>query len=524
MENVKIHKNLNQFLTPHIISLDFSNNPINESQFSMFNILTQLKIFELRSCGLNSMKSIKFETFIRLIKLDLSYNNLTEVTMVVKDLLEHLEYLDLSHNRISFLSESLFSSTVSFKPLKYLNLEQNQIYFMSGNMYNLINLAILKLNSNFVSSLPDFDSINSGNFVSTFVTNNYEFYFDHNQITKITKLSYWLYKLLVLNFDWNQINSIELDAFKSLKTLEHLSMAQNNLSSLSVNNFFNLIALKFLNLSFNRIRSIEQDSFVNLHKLLILDLSFNEILAIDNQALNGLNRLNDFYLLLNANMSILLSNHSLRSLTNLSNFYLNATTVVLYKCLLLHSLQRYTQRNVSNKYMFYKSINFISPQSHGNFEFWCWLKFEFLQFNLHLNLKSDDENEIFYELCGKSIVIKQNGYCFNYRKCFDKSNGNNDDEEFIIGKGLTVQSKKFVKILSNLWFWAGICLFLVIVLKILIIIWVELEGKNELKRMVKWICNIKFKVFRRRMNLKFFIFILFLVVLVCFLCILLISV
>ena len=326
----------------------------------------------------------------------------------------------------------------------------------------------------------------------------------------------------MLNFDSNQIDHIENDALKNFKTLEFLSIAHNSLTNLTANNFFNLFSLKSLNLSSNRIRTIDANTFVNLRKLLVLDLSFNEIISLDNHALVGLNRLNDFYLLLKTNLSILLTNQSVVPLTNLTNFYLNESTIVAYKCLLMHSFQRYAQRNIGNKYVFYKSINLISlDASLASNSSLCNLNFEYLQFNFHFDLKSDYQNEMFFATCSKSIIRKANAYESNLKKCFDKSFIETDSERIIASEW----SGNLSKMIGNVWFWVGLNLLLLIYLQIILVIWTELECPKYILRLSQAIRLFCIKVFLSRVlirkNFKYFIliflFCLAIVLLVCLL-------
>jgi Leucine-rich repeat (LRR) protein len=189
-QNTNGNISLKKFLNPNLTSLDFSNNPflLKANDFGNFNILKRVKTFEMRHCHLtsDSISSIRFDTFKQLIKLDLSYNNLTQVESLLVD---SLEYLDLSHNQIEVLDERFFSFSTVFRPLKYLNLENNRIYFIADSIYNFINLATAKLSNNCMEMYPYFDLINNGSLLSTLVTNNYEFYFDNNRITSIKKAS-----------------------------------------------------------------------------------------------------------------------------------------------------------------------------------------------------------------------------------------------------------------------------------------------------------------------------------------------
>jgi hypothetical protein len=171
-------------------------------------------------------------------------------------------------------------------------------------------------------------------------------------------------------------------------------------------------------LSSNRIEFIELNSFQNLNELKILDLSFNRLHSIESDIFNGLSNLNDLYLL--NNFTFCLKNQSFNYLTNISNIYLAQTMIEENKCIFMHSIERVIKRSVANgTYKFYKSINLISNDSHFYDEKLCELSLEFLQFKIHLNLKTDYENEIFYEKCKTVLIDQTNSSNHSYQKCFE---------------------------------------------------------------------------------------------------------
>ena len=230
------HAWLRPFLSANTLSLDLSSVSSDMSQnwtkedLQMFDSLLKVNTFELRHCHLTTMDSIDFASFANLIKLDLSHNDLSSVSLDA-GLLSSLEHLDLSHNQISFLNESAFLEPGGLmRPLKYFNLESNRIFLVSKYFYNFANLNIVRFSDNHLQSYPFFDFANDDKLPSTLSVNNYEFYFNKNEIKTIKKLSFWAYKMIVLNFDSNQIETIETIAFRSLKQLENLSIAFNFLS------------------------------------------------------------------------------------------------------------------------------------------------------------------------------------------------------------------------------------------------------------------------------------------------------
>ena len=398
----------------NIEELDFSGNYFS-SNFSKFG--KSMTKFELRSVNLQSTKQIHLMNLSSLTYLDLSYNNLTFMDFESFECLTRLKFLDLSNNRISFVDSKIFSTIndSSQKPLEYLNLENNRIFTFGDSFINYNNLHTFKISNNYLIEFQPFKITYRGQYE----LKANEFYFNFNKITTIRAISYAIRSLSILNLDSNEISVIERDALFVLKALENLSISKNNLTQITKNNFFNQFKLKYLDLSYNFIETIESDSFINLDNLLSLDLSYNPLISIDNNIFKGLSRLNDLYLLNNVMFTI--KRQSFNHLSNINNLYLNETLVIENQCIFMHSIDRIIQRNVRNgKMIFFKSINLISSHSlyYSNLPYYCELAFNFLQFKIHFNLKTDYENELFYEKCKSIITERKNYFKYNYLKCF----------------------------------------------------------------------------------------------------------
>jgi hypothetical protein len=149
---------------------------------------------------------------------------------------------------------------------------------------------------------------------------------------------------------------------------------------------------------------------------LSLDLSFNRLFSFQNGVFNGLIDLNDLNLINNSQF-LTFENQSLNSIFNISNIYLDIHLIEQYKCFFMHSIERVVRRNVSNKYLFYKSINLLTLKSENDLD--CELTFQFLQFKIHLNLKTDFENERFYEKCKDFLIKDSNNFESSLKSCFN---------------------------------------------------------------------------------------------------------
>ena len=157
-----------------------------------------------------------------------------------------------------------------------------------------------------------------------------------------------------------------------------------------------------------------------MNKLLHLDLSSNLFIALDANIFYGLKNLKSLYL---KNIAFKLNNQSFNYLSNISNIHLDGRIVEENECLLIESLKRiiikesffYRDQIRQVNRFYFSSLNFLSflPLTNKS----CDMKLFYLQFNIHLNLMSDNDLENFYDDCGRFIVKKENYYDVNKIKC-----------------------------------------------------------------------------------------------------------
>jgi insulin-like growth factor-binding protein complex acid labile subunit len=419
LKNVKFISNnisLDRFLTNKLITeINFSQNNLSHN-YSMFDFLTKLDKLELRRINLDTMTFIKFGNFPQLRHLDLSFNNIYRLHEVSFRNLFNLIYLDLSNNRIETIDIGVFASTNSnglllkWNFLNFLSLENNRIKFIEYFSEFFCASEIIKFSNNrFGDDLSNFNNLHKLK----------ELYLNKNKLKYLNNSDLFSNKLLrlnILNLNSNEISFMDKNLFSNLKTLVNLSIADNQLTSINKALFFNLFNLRYLNLSRNRIEFIESSSFCGLDNLLSLDLSFNRLHSIRNEIFHGLFDLSDLNLINNSQF-LTFENQSLNSTLNVSNIVLDIHLIEQYKCFLMHSMKRVVRRNVSNKYIFYKSINLLTINRENDLD--CELTFQFLQFRIHLNLKNDFENDRFYEKCKDFLIKDSNIFNSSLSSCFN---------------------------------------------------------------------------------------------------------
>ena len=115
--------------------------------------------------------------------------------------------------------------------------------------------------------------------------------FDSNSLTEIHQFP--KLPLSSLSFRKNSIQIIQSAAFKALESLEHLDLSKNNLTHESLyrdvfegpfsDEEYEPIPLKTLKLGYNQIHSIDKDAFDHLPFIEILEINNNPLEVLDHQ-------------------------------------------------------------------------------------------------------------------------------------------------------------------------------------------------------------------------------------------------
>ena len=228
-----------------LIKVDCSNRQIvsvaqtyNSSNQHLYDT-TQLASFNLSS---NSIASIDF-----------SY-------IFTKEYNSGLLTLDLSFNQLTNLSGYLFQS---LPDLTDLNLSNNLITYIDVNAFwGLTNLQMLSLNSNKLN----------------------EFALNLNTFQFFNNLNY-------LDLSFNRFGSIQNTTFFGVNNLLNILIAHNLISDIQDNSFMTQKDLTNLDLGFNYLTAVKQSYFAGLKNLRTLSLESNQIQTYDVNMFSVLNSL-----------------------------------------------------------------------------------------------------------------------------------------------------------------------------------------------------------------------------------------
>lgn len=228
----------------------------------------------------NKIENIGEDTFYNgrfVINLDLSHNRIDFISIVAFRAFKNLKRLDLSHNKIWNIPPKSFDGLAS---LKYLNLGYNEIAVLTPDLFSAIpNLIELDLESNPLIELePKL--------------------FDHLKHLEILNLGATLLKVIpdhlfiftprlkVLDLSSNELRYIPTDALKFLDHLSMLKLSGNPISIINEEAFLGMRGLVLLYLDRMPLLSkIEKYAFGDLQNLQELHCSYNFLLTeIDEKA------------------------------------------------------------------------------------------------------------------------------------------------------------------------------------------------------------------------------------------------
>ncbi|XP_038651502.1 toll-like receptor 22 [Scyliorhinus canicula] len=180
----------------------------------------------------------------------------------------HLEHLDLSMNKLSSMSSSLFNHSVA---LRLLSLASNELTLVPAAVLGACSLESLDLSFNQIGRIDPQDFATLGKLKRLLLAGN--------KITRVAPSSFsGLFELVELQLGNNYL--LEIANFSSdLKRLTTLSLRRNKLNFIQKHTFIHLQNLDCLNLIDNQISDLQEESFEGLSNLKHLLLGSNRLTA-----------------------------------------------------------------------------------------------------------------------------------------------------------------------------------------------------------------------------------------------------
>ena len=223
-------------------------------------------------------------------QLDLSFNQIHTVHHGMFDKMTGLTNLNLKGNGITKIQPDSF---MTLKNLRHIDLSVNELDQISSMLFfKNSELDVVRLNDNpKLSQLPT-DGFRSYNGYFTI------YYLDVSNCA-IGALGHKTFStmphLATLKLAWNNINNLERDTFGNLKKLIDLDLSNNLITRLDELMFMNNNDLTKLNLAGNPIHKLSVRLFLPLTKLRELDVSECELKALFSDNQYGVGRKYKFY-------------------------------------------------------------------------------------------------------------------------------------------------------------------------------------------------------------------------------------
>ncbi len=280
---------------PRLGYLNLMNNNLSYLPPELFQCLDQLQHLVLTGNKLFDPSSEVLSHLYRIQILFIDNINFVNITnMNILDNMTHLTHLFLMGNYITNIADGALRP---FTDLTQLWLQNNKLEVIRKDMFiGLQNLEILSLAANGVSQIGRdtfiyFKKLKilslSRNKIKELpqaleeLTKLQSLYISMNKIdAKDFKMNISLFALTLFNISYNQIHSLQNDAFSKCPNIRTLDMANNNIEFIDIFSFRGLDKLRNLNLRWNQLTDIH-GSFINIQSLQKLNLYANRIRFIE---------------------------------------------------------------------------------------------------------------------------------------------------------------------------------------------------------------------------------------------------
>lgn len=264
--------------------LDLSMNSITTVEYNAFQSL--IRITDL---NLSQNKLIDFlvnaNDLAHITCLNLSSNYISQLYFETFSLMNNLQHLDLSYNRVELIPDTaLFSNNYQLKVLnmtynviKSLDTIHVKVFHSDGGVLDLSNNGLMKL------SVPYGEGLR-------LIT----LYLHSNNITNATLIDLSEQRdLQTLDLSKNFISVLDISSLRLPLSLVTLDLGSNRIRQIGPSTFHRLVKLKTLRLNNNHLSQLEYGSFQGLLALRSLDLSYNTIRYLDSKMLTDLKSLRD---------------------------------------------------------------------------------------------------------------------------------------------------------------------------------------------------------------------------------------
>ncbi|XP_034488669.1 protein artichoke [Drosophila innubila] len=267
---------------PELRSLDLSNNNLGEISPTIFSELENLQSLNLSGNHLAPLTPVIFKPLTRLQIIDLSHCSIRQLSGDLLAGLQDLKHIYLSGNQLQELQDGSFLNLWNISSIDLSNNRINSI--RAGAFVNVMQLKRLDLHGNQLSAFK-------GEFFNT-GTGIEELDISHNQLSYLFPSSFRIHpRLREIRAAHNKFSFFPAELITTLQYLQHIDLSHNQLKTIEELDFARLPRLRVLLLAENQLDMVSEMAFHNSTQLQILDLSNNNLDRIGERTFEGLVRL-----------------------------------------------------------------------------------------------------------------------------------------------------------------------------------------------------------------------------------------
>lgn len=256
-----------------IVQINFTNCSMSTMRNYIFENFKNLNILDASSLGLRILQNEVFNVDLYLTKLNVSHNDITEVSSNLFVNAKKLLEVDISFNKITQIDPQAFAGNL---PIQSLNLSHNNITHLHRELFdNLSRLQNLTISHNNIEHLGGQTFNNLTNLEFLDLSHNPIYELDKHLFTSCSKL-----KRLYLSH--MELQLIEPKTFSHQEQLEILELSNNNLKVLDIRAFDGGIflpkfdSLKYLSIARNKLHEFNGFSSERFPFVQIIGMDQNE--------------------------------------------------------------------------------------------------------------------------------------------------------------------------------------------------------------------------------------------------------
>lgn len=297
---------------PELQTVVLSGNNIKYIEQKAFKDLHSMTTIFLTENRLIKISPQSFFNLPKLMRLDLQYNDMRYFTFdaFLNTSIVHPLALNMSHNRIADL---FCNYRKPFIKIKVMDLSYNEIQEVSFQILELLSSYLKKL----------YVSYNKVDLAVPNIFQNMSYLqvlvLDHNRVSAIKRRTFvGLTQLQILDLSFNNIKHVQQGSFTVLNSLRTLNLGHNSVQSFSPRTFQNTklekldlsynafasipdladvgLTMRELDLSYNVIETLESSMFQKTPFLTYVNLCSNRLTALPNNVFSGLSSLISLHL------------------------------------------------------------------------------------------------------------------------------------------------------------------------------------------------------------------------------------